>query len=168
MTHPLIDIQVDLAQLKTAFGNSLRVGPIEAVDPRKGYRINEGMGSDGKPKLSPWYPHPESGGKTSTWAPLSKGQIVGVLNPNGNPRQGVLLRGGFSDLNPPSSQSLAQNRYVFAGVRITVENGVVTIDGDIRVNGRLHATDGLRGDAGVYSEVGVFPPAPVHVDEVSA
>jgi len=164
----LIDVKIDLEQLKTAFGNSLRVGPIKHIDPKKGYRIDEGTGSDGRPKLSPWYPHPESGGTTKTWFPLSEGQIVGVLNPHGNPRQGVLLRGGFSDQNPPPSQSLGQNRFVFAGVTITVENGVVTVDGNIRVNGRLHATDGVRGDAGVFSEIGVWPLSEVNIEPVSA
>src|SRR5690606_40881603 len=47
-------------------------GPVEMIDAQKGYRLRLG-GSDEKPFLSPWYPHPETG-KTSV--PLKKGQIV--------------------------------------------------------------------------------------------
>lgn len=165
MIEAIIDMQVDIEMLKTAFGNSLRVGPIEEIDAKKGFRLKYGDGPNG-PWLSPWHPHPESGGATGTWFPLSKGQVVGVINPAGDPRQGVLLRGGFSGVNPPISENLGENKYTFGGVTVTVAGGKMIIDGDVRINGRLHATDGLRGDAGVYSQIGVFPPAPVYISEV--
>ena len=63
------------------------------------------------------------------------GQIVGIVNPGGDPRQGVLLRGGFSDVNPPISQDLGENRFSFGGVTITIAAGKVTIEGDVQVNG---------------------------------
>lgn len=128
MISEIIAQRADIEQLKTLFGRALRVGPVAVVDPEKGFRIKLGDGPDG-PFLSPFYPHPESGGATSTWAPLSEGQIVGVINPGGDPRRGVLLRGGFSDGNPPPSQSLDENVLEFGGVRITIgEAGAVTID----------------------------------------
>jgi hypothetical protein len=70
LTDNLLAMSADLAMLKSAFGNSLKVGPIEEVDPAKGYRAKWGE-IDGKPYLSPWIPHPESG-KTSV--PLRKGR----------------------------------------------------------------------------------------------
>ncbi len=134
MIDAFLGLKIDVEMLKTAFGNALKVGPVEDVDAEKGYRLKLGEGPDG-PFLSPWYPHPESGGATGTWAPLSKGQIVGVINPGGDPRQGVLIRGGFSGDNPPISQSLDENRFQFGGVTITIAGGKLTIDGDVQING---------------------------------
>lgn len=129
MISEIIAQRADIEQLKTVFGRALRVGPVEVVDPVKGFRISYGNGSGGEPFLSPFYPHPESGGATSTWAPLSKGQVVGVINPGGDPRQGILLRGGFSADNPAPSQSLDENVLAFGGVKLTLhKDGTVTID----------------------------------------
>lgn len=141
MLHEIIiDLRTDLEMLRTAFGNSLKVGPIEEVDAKKGYRINWGKGPDG-PYLSPWYPHPESGGQTSTWFPLSKGQIVGVMHPHGDMRQGVMFRGGFSEKNPQQSEDLEQNLYKALGVLLTVKDGVVTLEGDLVVKGNVDLGD---------------------------
>lgn len=126
MIRELLAMKADLEELKTSFGTSLRVGPVAVVDAEKGFRVKWGDGEDG-PFLSPWYPHPESGGATSTWMPLSEGQIVGILNPDGDPRQGILVRGGFSGLNPPPSQDLAENVFAFGGVRIEIKEGGTVI-----------------------------------------
>lgn len=134
MISEIIAQRADIEQLKTLFGRALRVGPVAVVDPEKGFRIKLADGADGQPFLSPFYPHPESGGATSTWAPLSEGQIVGVINPGGDPRRGVLLRGGFSDANPPPSQSLDENKLQFGEVTITIgKSGAVTIDAATKV-----------------------------------
>ncbi|MCG6115102.1 MAG: baseplate assembly protein [Mesorhizobium sp.] len=134
MVSPIVAMKADLEMLKTAFGNSMKVGPVEEVDARRGYRLKLGEGPDG-PYLSPWYPHPESGGATKSWAPLSKGQIVGVINPTGDPRQGVLLRAGFSGENAQPSEDLAANVLSFGGVTLTLSGGRLTIDGDVQING---------------------------------
>lgn len=135
MIEALVGMRIDIEMLKTAFGNSLRVGPVEVVDAKKGFRLKLGEGPDGQPYLSPWYPHPESGGATGTWAPPSKGQIVGVINPSGDPRQGLLIRGGFSGINPPISEDLGENKFQFGGVTITAAGGKLTIDADVQING---------------------------------
>ncbi|KAB2859320.1 MAG: hypothetical protein F9K43_23985, partial [Bauldia sp.] len=149
---------------------ALRVGPVEEVDARKGFRVKWGEDGDGRPFLSPWYPHPESGGATSTWMPLSKGQVVGIINPDGDPRQGVLMRGGFSGQNPPPSESLAENVYRFGGVTVTVnKNGSIVIDaeGPVTVNapqvnlggpdGRPVARIGDRVAVTAGSSTGLWP-----------
>ncbi|GHA13375.1 hypothetical protein GCM10007989_04970 [Devosia pacifica] len=129
MIREIVTMKADLEALKTQFGTALRVGPVDKVDAEKGFRVSWGQDARGEPFLSPWYPHPESGGRTSTWMPLSEGQVVGIINPDGDPRQGILLRGGFSDLNPPPSQSLDENVFRFGGVTITISaDGAVTVD----------------------------------------
>ncbi|MBP0440686.1 baseplate assembly protein [Tianweitania sediminis] len=127
MYAALIDMKADLEMLKTAFGNSIRIGPVEMIDAKKGYRLKLGEGSDG-PFLSPWYPHPETG-KTSI--PLKKGQIVGVVNPSGDMRQGLVFRGGYSGEHKSPNENMAANVFEDAGVRIEVADGalVITVGG---------------------------------------
>lgn len=169
MINQFLTLRADVEALKSAFGTALRVGPVEEVDAKKGFRIKWGDGPSG-PFLSPWYPHPESGGATSTWAPLSKGQVVGIINPDGDPRQGVLLRGGFSDQNPPPSESLEENVFRFGGVKITItESGAIVIDaaGPVTVNapvvnlggedGKPVARIGDRVSVGSGSSAGLWP-----------
>lgn len=123
----LVGMKADIEMLKTAFGNSLKIGPVEKIDAEKGYRLRLG-GTDDDPYLSPWYPHPETG-KTSV--PLKKGQIVGVMNPSGDPRQGLVFRGGYSDDNPSPNDNMDANVFEDAGVRIEVKDGqlILTIGG---------------------------------------
>ncbi|MCR5941105.1 baseplate assembly protein [Ochrobactrum sp. XJ1] len=142
MYRELLSLKIDIEMLKTAFGNSMKVGPIAAIDPKRGYRIKFGEDENGEPFLSPWYPHPESGGNSSTWMPLSLGQIVGMVNPNGDTRQGLLIRGGFSDANQPPSEDMLANVLRAFGVSVTVKDGTVTIEGNLVVNGDVNFNDG--------------------------
>lgn len=136
MIDSMVAMKADLEMLKTAFGNAIKVGPVEEIDAAKGYRLKLSDGADG-PYLSPWYPHPESGGQSSSWMPLSKGQIVGVIHPHGDPRQGVMLRGGFAGENSPPSNDLAANVLKALGITITMKDGKVTLQGDLQVVGNV-------------------------------
>lgn len=151
MHEVIVGMQVDIAMLKTAFGNAIKVGAVAVVDADRGYRLDLGRGSDGEPYLSPWYPHPESGGQSRSWMPLSVGQVVGVVNPGGDPRKGLVLRGGYSGDHPPPSADLAANVLTAFGARVTMADGTITIDGDLRVNGRsvLNGECNLGGEGGV-------------------
>lgn len=115
----LVGIVTDLQMLKTAFGKAMKMGPVEQIDPVKGYRLKLGEGLNG-PFLSPWYPHPETG-KSSV--PLKKGQVVGVVNPTGDPRQGFLIRGGYSDAYPSPNDDMDANVFEDAGVRLSIAGG---------------------------------------------
>ncbi len=134
-------MKVDLAMLKSAFGNGIKVGPVEEIDAQKGYRLKLGEGPDG-PYLSPWYPHPESGGQSSSWMPLSKGQKVGLITVAGDPRQGILLRGGFAGDNAPPSDDLAANVLKAFGITATMKDGTVTLEGNLKVTGDVDFADG--------------------------
>lgn len=119
----LVGIVTDLQMLKTAFGKAMKMGPVEEIDPARGYRLKLGEGPNG-PFLSPWYPHPETG-KSSI--PLKKGQVVGVVNPTGDPRQGFLIRGGYSEDNPSPNDDMDANVFEDAGVRVSVAGGALQI-----------------------------------------
>ncbi|WP_281978807.1 baseplate assembly protein [Pseudorhizobium flavum] len=125
MIREFVALNADVEALKNAFGRVAKVGPVEELDAEKGYRLKLGERPDGGPFLSPWYPHPETG-KTSV--PLKKGQIVGVLNPSGDPRQGILIRGGYSDEHASPNQDLLANVFEDAGVRVTVAEGALVIE----------------------------------------
>jgi phage baseplate assembly protein gpV len=142
MIDILVRMQSDIEMLKTAFGNSMKVGPVEEIDAAKGYRLKFGTSADGTPYLSPWYPHPESGGQTASWVPLSKGQIVGVIHPSGDPRQGMMFRAGFSSLNQQPSSDLAANVLKAFGITATMKDGTLTIEGNLAVKGNVDFSDG--------------------------
>lgn len=129
MISDLIAMRLDLEMLKTAFGKSLQVGPVEIIDKDKGYRLRLG-GSDEDPFLSPFYPHPETG-KTSI--PLKKGQIVGVVNPSGDPRQGFMIRGGYSGDHKSPNDNMDANVFDDAGVRLEVKDGILHVSANSKV-----------------------------------
>jgi phage baseplate assembly protein gpV len=136
MYDVITGLKIDLEMMKTRFGQMIRIGPIEVIDPVKGYRIKLADGEDG-PFLSPWLPHPESGGQTSSWVPLSKGQVVGILSPNGDLRQGVLLRSGFTDDNQPPSADLVANVFKAFGITVTMKDGKTTFECDVTIKGNV-------------------------------
>lgn len=123
MIREFVSLYADVQALKNAFGRTFRVGPVEDVHPEKGYRISYGE-VDGKPFLSPWIAHPETG-KTSE--PLKKGQIVGVLAVAGDPRQSLLIRGGYSDEHASPNTDMDANVFADGDVRITVKGGQITL-----------------------------------------
>ncbi|SON55529.1 phage baseplate assembly protein V [Hartmannibacter diazotrophicus] len=162
MIEAIIDMRTDIEMLKTAFGNAMKVGTVAVVDAEQGYRIRYGEDDEGEPYLSPFLPHPESGGATSTWAPLSVGQVVGVVSPNGDPRQGVLLRGGFGGDNAAPSSDLEAHVVEAFGVRMTMKGGKLTIDGDVTINGSVAAVgasvthnDTNIGDSHVHGGIAI-------------
>lgn len=165
MIADFIAMRLDIEMMKTAFGNSLKVGPVEVIDAEKGYRLRLG-GTDQDPFLSPWYPHPETG-KTSV--PLKKGQIVGVINPSGDPRQGVMFRGGYSDEHSSPNGDMEANVFEDAGVRIEIKGGslVITANSKVVVNapqvdlggegGKPVARVGDMVNVGSGSSAGLWP-----------
>lgn len=121
----------DVDGLKNRVNGMIREGTVDEVDAKKGYRLHWGEDETGAPVLSPWMPHPESGGAFSTWAPLSKGQVAGTLHPAGDPRRGFIIRGGFSGENKPPSEKLDENVFKFgeATARLTKDALEMTIGG---------------------------------------
>lgn len=124
-------IRADLAMLKSAFGGALKVGPVEEIDLKKGYRIKLLDGPDG-PYLSPWLPHPES---SKTSIPLRKNDVVGVFSPSGDLRQGLVFRGGYSGVNPNPSTDIEEDVLLSSnGVRLVAVNGDLVLEqGNLRV-----------------------------------
>lgn len=160
-----VALKAELERMRSSMANMVRVGPVHAVDAKRGYRLKLGQDADGQPFLSPWLPHPETG-KTSV--PLKVGQIVGVVSANGDLRQGAMFRGGYSDANASPNDDMAANVFEDAGVRVEVKAGqlIVTIDDAVLtlsgqgirevVGGVEHliSSDGLRTTGGAITHDG--------------
>lgn len=152
MDDIFVGMALDIAMLKARHGNSIKVGPVEQLDPQKGYRIRLG-GTDAEPYLSPWIPHPESG-KSSV--PLKKGQIVGLLSPVGDMRKAILVRGGYSDEHASPNEDMAANVFRDAGVTVTIASGKLIVEGDIEFKGNSVKHNGKEiGDT--HKHTGVVP-----------
>ncbi len=118
----------EVADLKLRVANMIRIGTVADRDPEKGYRIDFGEGTDGAPDLSPWTPHPDSGGANADWRPLSKGQIVARLSESGDPALGFIARAGFGGSNHPPSADLDEVVLLDTGeVRISTKGPALTI-----------------------------------------
>jgi phage baseplate assembly protein gpV len=117
------ELRAEVEALRTLVANMVRVGPVEEIDAEKGYRLKLGQSADGEAYLSPWLPHPETG-KTSV--PLKKGQIVGLLAPTGDPQQGFMVRGGYSDEHSTPNADMEANVFEDAGVRVVIAGGKLT------------------------------------------
>jgi len=127
MIKALLNLHREVAELKRVIANMVKTGTVAKVEER-GYRVSFGQDENGKPILSPWYPHPENGGKLKTFFPLSEGQTVTTLNPMGDARQGTILRGGgFSDQNPAPGFKIDENGFTFGGYTFKLKGDAVEI-----------------------------------------
>ncbi|SFK99289.1 Phage P2 baseplate assembly protein gpV [Pseudovibrio ascidiaceicola] len=135
--------QAELETLRSVISEMIQVGPVHDIDPDKGYRIKLGEDEEGAPYLSPWKPHPET---SKTSIPLKVGQMVGTLNPNGDPRQGILLPGGYSNDHETPNTDMEANVFQDAGVRIQIKGGKLQISAEnsieITVGGVTHIISG--------------------------
>ncbi|KZK97938.1 Phage-related baseplate assembly protein [Pseudovibrio sp. Ad5] len=151
ITELLTQQQAELETLRSVIAEMIQVGPVHAVDPKKGYRIKLGEDEEGTPYLSPWKPHPET---SKTSIPLKVGQMVGMLNPSGDPRQGLVLPGGYSDGHETPNSDMQANVFQDAGVRIQIKDGKFQISAEnsieITVGGVKHiiSSDGVATQGG--------------------
>lgn len=105
----VVRLRAELAEVRHRQATMFRVGTVEQSDAKKGYQIKFGE-DGGKAIPSPWYPHPEEGGTRKTWRPMPKGQIVYVIAPDGDHRQGLIIpKGGFSDQNKQPSENMDEH-----------------------------------------------------------
>lgn len=123
MIREFLALNADVQALKNAFGRMVKWGTVHEVDKEKGYRVKLDE-RNGKAFLSPWRPHPETG-KSSV--PLKVGEPVGIVNPGGDLRQGLLLRGGYTDAYPSPNDDMAANVFDDAGVRLSIKDGVLHV-----------------------------------------
>lgn len=116
----LMETRREVAALRRELSNAIKVGVVSDVDAEKGYRLSFGT-QNGSIKKTAWLPHPEHGAEAKSWVPLSVGQIVALLGPPGDPRQAVLLRGGFTDAYKAPSSNLDENVFEYGDSKVTIK-----------------------------------------------
>lgn len=139
----IVGLKSEVETLRSVIAELVQVGPVHEIDAKKGYRIKLGEDENGEPYLSPWKPHPET---KKTSVPLTVGQMVGVINPNGDPRQGLLLRGGYSKDHETPNEDMEANVFEDAGVRLQIKDGKLQVEAEngieFKVGGVAHTISG--------------------------
>lgn len=88
----ILSLDKRIEQLDRRLNNIVREGKVLEVDAAKGLLKVEAHGLK-----SGWMPWAERAGTVREWSPPAKGERVVVLSPTGEPGQGIVLAGGFSD-----------------------------------------------------------------------
>lgn len=162
----------EVAELFRLISNLIRIGTVFAVDlksrPAK-VRVSSGD------LQSNWLPWLElRAGRTRTWNPLTVGEQVIVLCPDGDPAGGVVLAALNSEAIPAPSDSEAEHvtdypdgaritydhqagkltamgiksAFVEASESATLQCPEITLDGDVTVTGLLTYQAGMAGKNG--------------------
>lgn len=162
----------DVAELFRLISNIVRIGTVFAVDlksrPAK-VRVSSG---DLESNWLPWLEL--RAGRTRTWNPLTVGEQVIVLCPDGDPAGGVVLAGLNSEAIPAPSDSEAEHvtdypdgaritydhhtgkltavgiksAFVDASETATLKSPDITLDGNVTVTGLLTYQAGMAGKNG--------------------
>jgi phage baseplate assembly protein gpV len=132
----LRDLLFEVAELKLRLSQMIQMGTVAEIDAGKGYRLDLGVDEAGNRRLSPWIAHPESGGGSSTWMPLTTGQLVMALAPSGDlAAEAALVRAGFGGGNAAPSDDLGETVLLRRGtVRLSARDDRLVLSvGDARI-----------------------------------
>jgi len=89
------ELEAAIEDLNRRVANLMREGRITSVDYDQGVAT---VDMDGLPsRAMPWV---QRAGTVKDWDPPSIGERVTVMSPSGDPGQGLILPGGWSDQNP--------------------------------------------------------------------
>lgn len=125
----LVELVARVAELERRVAQMMRHGTVEDVDPAK-HRVRIRMGEDhrtGKPYVGPWVPYAQIAGGLKVHAPPTAGQQMTMLNPTGDPKQGVAIPLTWSEANASPSAKGDENVLSYGNVRIELRDGQVTL-----------------------------------------
>lgn len=134
LTQRILEMEREHSELKRRFGNLFRIGTVtkDGVDGKAAtVRLEYGKDDEGKPRKGPPLPWMEQGGAFKSWFPPSEGQTMVSFHPTGDPAQGFVLNGSFSDKNKQPSESTKENKQTFGKFSHTLtEDGLsLSFDG---------------------------------------
>jgi phage baseplate assembly protein gpV len=138
------ELSAQHVDLRDRHERMFRPGVVTDYDASKHlYRQQIGIDENGQPVKSPWRPYTQHAGALSHHVPLSAGQQMLMISPDGDLEQGIGVPYGWSNANPaPSSDAKTISGKAF-GVSWTVNNGVVTLTGALTVKGDVKASSGV-------------------------
>lgn len=120
-----------------------RPGVVTDYDPSKQrYRQVIGADESGNPIKSPWRPYSQHAGALKNVVPLSIGQQMLLISPDGDIEQGIGIPFGWSTANPSPSSDGDAIAGSFGGVSWSITGGVLTLTGALTVIGDFKASGG--------------------------
>ena len=137
-----------VAEVERRVANIMRPGKVMEVDHAKGLvRVKVG---DLESAMVPWM---ERAGAIKTWSPPAVGEQVTLFSPSGEPGQGWVMTGGYSDANPQPHDQGGEQKLVAAKILLV---GDVTITGEFKANGSAFQHNG-RNVGDTHTHKGVTP-----------
>lgn len=162
----------EVAELFRLISNLIRIGTVFAVDLKSRPAKVRVASGDLESNWLPWIEL--RAGRTRTWNPLTVGEQVIVLCPDGDPAGGVVLAALNSEAIPAPSDSEAEHvtdypdgaritydhqagkltavgiksAFVEASESATLQCPEITLDGDVTVTGLLTYQAGMAGKNG--------------------
>lgn len=121
-----------------------RPGVVTDFDPDKHlYRQQIGVDENGQPIKSPWRPYSAHAGALKQFVPLSVGQQMLLISPDGDIEQGIGFPFGWSTANPSPSSDGSTLAGSFGGLAWSISGGVLTVTGKVAVVGDFKASGGV-------------------------
>ncbi len=102
--------------------NTIREGVVTDVYPGEGLARVDAHGV--VTKKVPWL---ERSGSIREWTPPAKGERVVLLSPTGEPGQGMILPGGYSDNFPAPHNAGSEKRTTIGNVTVTQSGSALII-----------------------------------------
>lgn len=128
MREIIVELIERVARIEQRLAHSVMHGKVTDVDASKHRaRVQIGEDENGQPVKSPWIPYGQMAGALKVHAPPSVGQNMTMVNPTGDPSQGILLPMTWNSANASPSSSGSENVLTFGNVRVEVKNDHVLV-----------------------------------------
>jgi len=118
----LVQLIGRIARLEQRLDTTVVHGKVTDVDTEKQLARVQMGGADGETYKSPWVPYGQTAGALKVHAPPSVGQNMTLINPAGDPSQGVLMPMTWNNQNASPSTKNDENVLTFGNVRIEIKN----------------------------------------------
>lgn len=110
----ILDLERRIEQLDRRVNNTVREARVIEVDPAKGLVKVEAHGLK-----SGWAPWTERAGAIRTWTPPAVGERVLLVSPTGEPGQGIVFAGGYSDQFKAPSENKDEHVLEVGDLKVT-------------------------------------------------
>ncbi len=145
----VMDLAAAHNDLRDRHERMFRPGAVTDYDPvAHAYRQQIGIDENGAPIKSPWRPHTQHAGALKLHVPLSVGQQMLLISPDGDIEQGIGLPYGWSDANAAPAGDGGTLSGSFGGVSWSVSGGGVTIAGNLTQTGNLTVSGNVAASGG--------------------
>jgi len=137
-------LEAQIGHLQRRMNNVLREAKVLEVDHDSGLAIVDAHGGRSKP--IPWM---QRAGSIREWMPVTAGERVLMLSPNGDPGRAMILPGGFSGQFGQNHSAPGEMRYDIGDSSDTMGNGkrvieaqLIILRGTVQIEGPTVTHDG--------------------------